>query len=116
MSDEWKSGASETSPSEFPARLNEDMPSIYFDGVRIHLSPATVTMEFSLSRPSAADGPEELVARLRLSPQTLLVFGSLIGQMVGAFEESFGPISPKPELTTDAIEQGPAESENHEST
>lgn len=32
MSDEWKSGASETSPSEFPARLNEDMPSIYFDG------------------------------------------------------------------------------------
>jgi len=27
MSDDWKEGASETSPSEFPARLNEDMPA-----------------------------------------------------------------------------------------
>lgn len=95
---------------EVPARLNEDMASVYVDSARVHLSPGTVTIDWSASRPWSSDGAEEVVARLRMSPQTLVIVANLVGQMVEAYESNFGPISPKPDVTFPQLASGNDES------
>lgn len=72
---------------------DDTVPVLYSDGLRVNLSPATITLEFTQAQHWAVDEPERVLTRIKVSPLHFKLVAHSLNQLVEQYEGNFGEIS-----------------------